>query len=640
MRWLLACCPVIFGVTIATHGQLESGQACRTHRVNQWQRHFEARYQTGTPEHRNRMARYDIHCYHIRITLDTLSTNITGHTTIYAHLVDTLDTFSFELHPALTIDSIVLNDNTYLTVITNGSERDLPLVTSLSPSETLRVDVFYHGTAQEGLFNKQSPTWGNRVTYTLTEPDEADGWFPCKQELDDKADSVIIDATVPVGCRIGANGVLESISTHAGLHTYHWKTRYPIAYYLISVSVARYTDYTFTAYLSDSIHLPVVNYVYPKALGYFQAQIDTTGALLRLFSNRFGRYPFWKEKYGHCMAPFSGGMEHQTMTTQGYFSLSLTAHELAHQWFGNHVTCATWNDLWLNEGFASYAEIITREAFSGAIAARRQMNRWHDDIMAAPGGSVYITDEEVSDVGRLFNYRLTYQKGAAVVHMLRYLMGDSTFFAALKAYQQVFAFGTITTDSFQHFMETFSGLDLDSFFRQWVYGEGYPIYTLQWSQVEDTLYIQVNQQTSHPSVPRFDISLPIRYADGSGVHDTRIMPTGTTAVKVNGTVSQLIVDPDHWIPEQHVITHTPWMGIGQPPAPNLPIPHVITTPHGWTIATSHSWYLRIIDPFGRVIQEHAIPPGTTFIPQPSRPCFPCLFEFRSPDGGRYAMPIR
>ena len=145
---------------------------------------------------------------------------------------------------------------------------------------------------------------------------------------------------------------------------YEWKSRHPIDYYLISVSVAPYLEYLNYAHPPRPT-VPVVNYVYNQAaLGNFQSEIDRTPGFIENYSALCGLYPFADEKYGHSMAPLGGGMEHQTMTTQDGFNFTLTAHELFHQWFGDNVTCGSWEDIWLNEGFASYGEYLSLQALA------------------------------------------------------------------------------------------------------------------------------------------------------------------------------------------------------------------------------------------------------------------------------------
>ena len=148
---------------------------------------------------------------------------------------------------------------------------------------------------------------------------------------------------------------------------YEWKSNYPIAYYLISFAVSEYQEYNIYAHPAgmggDS--LLIQNFIYdaPGCLDYYKAGIDETVGMVELFSDLYSLYPFHQEKYGHCLTAIGGGMEHQTMSTMGNFNFGLVAHELGHMWFGDNVTCATWSDIWINEGFATYTDYLAREKF-------------------------------------------------------------------------------------------------------------------------------------------------------------------------------------------------------------------------------------------------------------------------------------
>ncbi len=606
-----------FGSMLA---QPSGSDYCSNVKQRWWQTAAEY-FQTGTPAHRARMHRYDVLFYHIRVTLDTTSAFVAGHTTIRAKAIQPIDSFAFELHPSMTIDILFLNGISPTSGAIHNSERDAVPAHPIGADSIFSVDIYYHGTAVEGLFNEVSPSWGNRITYSLTEPSEADGWFPCKQELDEKADSARIDVTVPLGCRAGSNGMLESVDTAGAWHTFRWKTNYPVAYYLLSVSVGQYVDYSFTAALNDGTSFPVVNYVYPSALGFFKDQIDTTAALLRLFSDRFGRYPFYQEKYGHCMAPFSGGMEHQTMTAQGFFNLMLTAHELMHQWFGDAVTCGRWNDLWINEGFASYGEVVAKAAFEGVAAARQRMAVWHSQIKSIPGGSVYVPDASIDDWGRLFDGRLTYHKGAAVVHMMRYRMGDSAFFDAMRAYVQTFSGRFATTDSLRHFLEARTGVSWQAFFDEWIYGEGYPIYTLEWNWRNDTLYCRLRQQTSHPSVTFYSLAVPVRYQTAAGIRDVRLQPSDTDEVFIIPEAEQVTdvrLDPDGWVLAEKTVVHRPDLTGMSAPGDFSSFSVALRADGRWTVTMGAPGTVRVTDVYGRVISMEDRGPGTFVLPMPER----------------------
>ena len=284
--------------------------------------------------------KYDVHFYQLDLNMTNVSTYLNGTGSIHATTKTALDSALFELFPTLNITEIRLND-VPVGFSRMGSAVKVPV--NLTAHQSFKIDVDYEGnppTAQtnplggSGMTAGSSPSWGNKVVWSLSEPFSAFEWFPCKQSLTDKADSCAVSITVPDTCKAGSNGILEHITPLGNGQTkYDWKHRHPIDYYLISVAVAKYIEYNVYA---NPIGAPnpilIQNYVYdnPATLPNFQSEIDETADFLELFYERYGPYPFEDEKYGHCMAPISGGMEHQTMTSQGFFEKTLTAHELAH----------------------------------------------------------------------------------------------------------------------------------------------------------------------------------------------------------------------------------------------------------------------------------------------------------------------
>jgi hypothetical protein len=249
-------------------------------------------------------------------------------------------------------------------------------------------------------------------------------------------------------------------------------------------------------------------------------------------------------------------MEHQTMTTLGIIEFSIVAHELGHQWFGDHVTCATWKDIWLNEGFASYTEYLAAAALQPGTEAS-VMQTVHNIVMQSPGGSVWF--EDTTDVGRIFDSRLTYNKGSAFIHTLRYeINNDSLFFAVLKQYQTQFGFGTANTVQFKAVLEQITGRDFTQVFEQWFYGQGYPSYAVRWNQVNDTLYIASNQTTSSTVTPLFFTPLDILVKRPQST-DTLIrvnMNKLNMAMQfpVSGVVTNLTIDPNNWILNTATVT--------------------------------------------------------------------------------------
>lgn len=506
---------------------------------------------------------YDVNFYFLDVNLERTATDISGVVEIHAtSIVNVLDTVLFELHDNLTINSILVDGvaNTSYTRI--GSAVIIP--TAYGNGDGFVITVDYDGTPPNaatnplgggGMTTGSSGSWGNQVTWTLSEPFSAFEWFPCKQSLTDKADSVYVYVTTDASNMAGSNGVLtDVVDLGNGKERYEWQSNYPIDYYLISIAVAEYVEYNVYANPTGAANpILIQNFVYnnPATLPNFQTEIDNTADFLEYFSEIYGMYPFADEKYGHCMAPFGGGMEHQTMTTQGWFEDGLTAHELGHQWWGDNVTCATWADIWLNEGFATYSDYLMVEHFQSANNATNQMNDLHSSVMSQNGGSVYCVDS--LNTSRIFSGRLTYNKGASIVHTLRFLVNDDpVFFDILKTYQVDFTDSTARVSDFKLIAETISGLDLTDFFNEWYYGEGFPTYSAEWNRVNDNVVIQLSQTSSMASVtPLFTNDIEIKVTGTNGLVETQIFSVDANTVSLSLPFTEDVVsvqiDPNNWI---------------------------------------------------------------------------------------------
>lgn len=507
------------------------------------------------------MNKYDVKFYWLNINLERTSTYISGNVTINAVVQNAaLDTFAVELVSQLTVDSAKIN-GTLCTVSRVGSFAYIKLGTALNVGANVSAQIFYHGTPPSGGFfsgisHGTSPSWGNEVVWTLSEPYNANQWWPCKQELTDKADSSWVFVTTDNTNKVGSNGILENVvAVNASKSRYEWKSHYPIDYYLISVAVAKYIDYTIYCHPvgmgNDS--LMIQNYVYDNVntLPYFKNIIDSTAEMIELYSQLYGPYPFGTEKYGHSMAPLGGGMEHQTMTTLGSFSFMLICHELAHMWWGDNVTCATWNDIWINEGFASYGEYLSNQYLHSKANADAGMLDVHNNVMSETGGSVYVPTADLGDINRIFDGRLSYDKGSALVHMIRFEMqNDTNFFNTLKQFQIQYNKGTATGEDFKAVAEAQSGVDFTDFFNQWYYGEGYPTYDIVWNKVNDTVYFSSTQTTSSTVTPLFKMLMEYKLNSPSGDTLIRVYQTANVnnyAIHTHKTITGIEVDPDNWV---------------------------------------------------------------------------------------------
>lgn len=513
--------------------------------------------------HRDLENCYDVKFHHFDIKVERTNHNIAGNLRTLSKVVSTtLDTFAFELHSDLILDSVVLG-TTNLTCFRSIHEVRALLPSTFVFGNFIDLKIYWHGTSPvsgmsaigNGFSNGTSNTWGNQCTWSLSESYVADEWWPCKQSLQDKIDSVYMWVTTDSLNKVGSNGLLKNVTNMGnGKVRFEWKEKSPIDYYLISVAVAKYVEYNVYAHptgLSDSIL--VQNYIYnnPATLTSFKPQLDEVPSFIELFSDLFGLYPFAAEKYGHCMAPFGGGMEHQTMTSVGFFDQSVDAHELGHQWWGDNVTCSTWNDIWINEGWATYCEYLYRQ-YLYPTQALAQMNSVHTNVLSLPDGSVWCSD--TSDVNRIFDSRLSYDKGAAIIHTFRFeTNNDTIFFNTCKNFQQNFGGSTASGLNFKQTLENLSGLSFTQSFNQWYFGEGYPTFTVKWNQLGNNFLMKSDQTVSMAAVtPLFitDIEYKIK----------RLLPYLDTVVRVNhalvtewynfnipGTVTSVVIDPNQWI---------------------------------------------------------------------------------------------
>lgn len=507
------------------------------------------------------MNQYDVHFYFLDLAIERNSTVLSGSVTMGVNTTAIMDTFCFELNNTLTIDSVMYNGIS-LQVARVGNISYAKFPSSILSGQSVSVQIFYHGDASvtggsaigDGFATDTSPSWGNQVTWSLSQPYSAYEWFPCKQFLQDKTDSTWVFVTTSNQNKVGSNGTLEGVDSLPNNKVrYRWKSHYIMDYYLISVAVAKYVDYTIYAHPvslpNDSIK--IVNYVYdnPNTLTTFKSKIDSNALVLEYFSDLFGLYPFYQEKYGHAMAPIGGGMEHQTMSTMGNLgNFGVNSHELMHQWFGDHVTCKTWKDIFINEGFASYGEYLAYEHFRSLNAAKALMQSLHDDILTDPTAMVYFTD--TTDVNRIFSSLLTYDKGSAVIHTLRFVMGDSLFFAGLKHFQTQFSFSTASIDDLKLSLENFSGMNLSDYFNQWLYGEGYPTFSAEYFSNGTSLFLKVTHTTSSTVTPLFKTPLEIKCVSASGDTTIRVDITQNAneyIIPCTKTISNLQFDPNNWL---------------------------------------------------------------------------------------------
>jgi aminopeptidase N len=456
---------------------------------------------------------YDLKYHRCVWEIDPAVSFIKGNITSYFKpAINGFNQIEFDLSMVLTVDSVKFhNTNISFSQINNDVlQINLPTIIPINTLDS--VTVFYQGVpphADTASFY-QSTHNGTPIIWTLSEPFGAKDWWACKQSLTDKIDSLDIIVTVPQQNKVASNGILISEILSGNNKIFHWKTKYPIAAYLVGIAVTNYSGYSDFVPLQSGDSLEVLNYVYPENLATAQSQTPDIINIIKFYDSLTIEYPFAKEKYGHAQFNWGGGMEHQTMSFVVNFSHALMAHECAHQWFGDRVTCASWQDIWLNEGFATYFEGLTEERYFPDTWMTWKQQKI-ENITSLPDGSVLCDD--TTSVKRIFSARLSYNKGAYLLHMLRCKLGDSIFFLALKNYlnDSLLAGSYAHTPALIAHLEATSNQSLKSFFNEWYYNQGYPSYQLVWAQSGNEVTLTVEQAQSHSSVSFFEMPIQIMF---------------------------------------------------------------------------------------------------------------------------------
>ena len=491
----------------------------------------------------------DVTYYRIEFEIDMDREEINGSVLANGWIgMDQPDSIELDFSDAMVVDSVKFYNESHPFIHENNLVK-IPAPEAIIPEGyEFSIEVFYHGEPSPtgfGSFNFDTYANVDHI-WTLSEPYGARDWWPCKDDPSDKADSVDIIVTVPETQIVVSNGLLmEVIDLGDGRKRYHWEERYPISTYLVSVTTYPYTVWhdQYIGINGDTLSLDY--YVYPDHYDDVYDNYLLTDDMMEVFAQRFGEYPFMEEKYGHAEFGRGGGMEHQTITSLGGYSEWLIAHELGHQWWGNLVTCASFHHIWLNEGLARFSESIWVENHYGTEAYR---DYWDDHAYYGPG-TIYV--EQPSTAAAIFNGNLSYNKAGWVIHMLRGVLGDSTFFSALKSYahNDSLAYGAVTTEDFQAVCEDVSGLNLDDFFDQWIYGERYPQYAISWEKQDSNELIVTIDQTQNWQY--FSMPIQLRVILPGDTLDYTVENSGVYQEYNLGLIGSssfnILLDPDDWI---------------------------------------------------------------------------------------------
>jgi aminopeptidase N len=460
-----------------------------------------------------------------------------------------------DLAPAMVVDSAVARargTSGPLTVAREGYTLGLTPRIPWKAREPLDITVCYHGTPSETALTFAGRGDSARVgSYGL--PYSAREWWPSRDSPAQKADSADIEITAPGALTAVSNGRLVGrVQRDSAVATTHWAVRYPIYPDVISLAIARYRTFALSSRTALGASLPMQFFVFPEDEAKARIDFSVLPQILAHHTARLGDYPFLREKYGVAEFPVESFREHQTIASYGPRFITgdhrndwILAHELAHQWFGDALTVRNWSDVWLNEGFATYAAFLWLESARGKAA--------YDSVVAARmkldfPGSVYITDS--TDVDHMFG-PVTFFKGALVLHMLRHVMGDSLFFRSLRRYVTENRYKNVTTAAFQAVCERTLNRSLDWFFKEWVFGTGAPAYTLKWTQRRAARGFDVDvtlDQTQEGAVFTMPVDL-LLHTTGGDLHKVGMDNLRTISAKFSSADSVIAVslDPGNWI---------------------------------------------------------------------------------------------
>ena len=474
----------------------------------------------------------DVLSYDLSFTLDPAVTYLEGRNVIrISGVAESTSSLALDFDGAYELVETSRDGHAITPLAREVSRLVLPLDPPVRREERTTLTVAYKGVPPSYSALRFWNTGKGFAATSVAEPFDARTFWPC---VDDPADRAVttVRATVPSGTVVASAGLATSVPATGGRTTTTWRLPQPISTYLVSLNVGPYVTLkdTYTA-LDGYTTMPILSYVLPANRELNRGRMLDFRRQIGVQASLFGEYPYLDTKYGVVESVWSGGMEHPTMTSIGTSQLGnpdrdltlLFVHELTHQWWGDHVTMRTWDDLWLNEGFATYGEVLFREKTSGQNPGLLLSTGYDDGLYAGA-----LAHEVVAPVDNPFRYSgSVYQKGAFVLHMLRRRVGDEAFFASLRAYGVKHGNGNASRADFRADVEAESGLDLKPFFDQWLETPFRPTLRATFENRADGSARIVIKQTQthavrHPfpapgdvAFYRFPLTIRLRLGDGT-----------------------------------------------------------------------------------------------------------------------------
>lgn len=492
-----------------------------------------------------RQPAFDVAHYALDLMLSDASNIITGEATINVIIRDAADS---TLHLNLKGMEVarVTSANRALTFARVPDGLLVTLPRALVNGDTLPLTVAYAGEPLDGLIIRANK-FGRRSFFSDNWPDRSRYWFPSIDHPSDKA-TVEFRVTLPSRYTVVANGRLQNVTDRGnGDKSWHWVERTPIPTYCMVIGAAEFVE----ASVSSSSSVPITFYSFKEDAPYAHKNFGRVAEMMAFFTEKIGPFPYEKLALVQSSTRY-GGMENASAIFFAENSFGkdksiegTTAHEIAHQWFGDAVTAADWHHVWLSEGFATYGEALFYEHAEGQQKFREVMRRSRERYFRfAERADEPILDTTITNYMQLLNAN-NYSKAAWVLHMLRNVVGEDKFWEGLAAYYLQFKNGNALTQDFQAVMENISGKSLESFFTQWLKQPGYPKLEGQWfwDSSSKTVNLELRQiQTGRP----FYLPLEIAVQPGKPEKIHGEMKDGylQTVFPANKPPAKLAIDPD------------------------------------------------------------------------------------------------
>ncbi|NLN74186.1 MAG: T9SS type A sorting domain-containing protein [Bacteroidales bacterium] len=511
------------------------------------------------------------------------------------------------------IDSILPSNFTFI------HENDILKInfnSTLNIDDSVSLKIYYR---HKDVFDEAFYVAKGRL-FTDCEPEGARCWFPCWDKPNDKA-TIELKAKVPTNVVLGSIGTLQDSIVIQDTLYYHWKSRDPVATYLMSITSSinyKLDIVNWNPHYNPSQIVPIRFYYHEgENVQNIKSKIED---MADFFSALYGPHPFEKNGFATVDTLFNwGGMENQTLTTlcKNCWTDLLTVHEFAHQWFGDMITCATWADVWLNEGFATYSEALWVENTQGYLSYKNHL-QYNANYYLNNNPGWAISEEDwaynTPDMMDLFNYSITYMKASTILHMLRYVVGDELFFQSIKSYalSPDFRYNSAKIPDFFNVVEEVTGENLHWFMEQWIFKPNHPKYIVDffanYSENNIIVDVEVAQSQSHETFYQMPVELLFRFDNGS---DTIIKVWNTEnnqmySFTFESMPVEFVFDPNNEILLKNLTTNVS-LGINNK-SENielevLPLPFDNELVMVVSIASAEKVNLQIVDLMGKIIHQ-------------------------------------